>query len=508
MAPLFICTGIYTGIPPRCQAPVRLFWVWAFCLFIAGAYVAEASPTPFNEKAIVVYKKELSQNTSQDAHAVAAEWIQAKFEPNRFMAVADLAFYQKDVSLARQLISSVSSETLNAAMAEYTGYLFKGIYEAIRGNEQKAESYFDSLTRSPFRLLVSRGYYFQGEMVYQRLKTPEKSTQDLERMHYFFKKAIEYNSDHVPSYFGIARRYIYEQKWDMAINQLKLALQIDGDDVLSLYNLGLILAEKKLWDEAYLYLERALKLHPQDTALMREYIPVAFRSRNEEQAQQILQKLLDDPTTQAPSVMPLVELVLFNQIERDFNAGQIQKALDKYLALENRFPKVPEIHIRIGMCYRAMGTAYNDKAMTYFGNFIRQRPEDYRGFFEAGVLEFERGDPTRAARHFLRALASHPQDGGNIWLWLYKSLDGAKLNEDALFVLSKAEEQPYLELHYRDIIRTHKTGVETKLKLNAAIMRGLTFSVIDTHLQEKMIASAGSSVLDTSSKYTAPKTHQ
>jgi tetratricopeptide (TPR) repeat protein len=445
-------------------------------LFFGGGLL-QGAVYNLNESSIQIHKQKLNALDSVEAVKQAALWLQGEFNPEQWIAISDLAFIQKNQSLATQL-----SKDLPSVAPLHLSYLMKGIYQAVIGDSEQASLNFDSTTRASDRLVVSRGFYYQGELIYQSLKTPQKASRDLERMHYFFKKALEFNPEHAPSYFGIARRYIHQEKWELATKQLELTLKADADDVLARYNLGIILAQKKDWDNAFTHLMHAHVLKPDDNDIAKELVMTAFYGGRESIAQGILGNLIKDKRLKQDEIFPIVKIVLFKKIEQTYRVGQFKKALEQYQELEKRFPEIAEIKVRIGICYRDLSDFRS--AGRYLKSYIEKKPQDPIGYFEMGVLTYKQNHKNMAARQFLKALALSPRDRGNIWLWVYKTLKELNLQKEALFVLGKADAHPFLDIEYRDIVTIQKQKMEKALKFSSQSIQGITFSSIENLLRQ------------------------
>jgi tetratricopeptide (TPR) repeat protein len=403
--------------------------------------------------------------------------VQGVYDLNTWLSASEVAFHTADENLARMMIDG-----LGQGLSEGEGYLYKGVYARCQGNTEMASQYLEISTRSENKTVRSRAFYFLGELTYLNLKGVEQDSKELERGHYFFQKSIDMDAKYAPAYFGIARRYIHQQSWDKAQEYLRMALKHDPEDFFSLFNLGLILAAKKQWVQAFSHLQAAYGVRPQDLQVQKELIQVADRVGEKQLAMEVLSRYLDNPRVTGEEAMPLVSQVLFSKIEQDFYAGQVKQALDQYQVLEKRFPQVPEIGIRIGMCYRELGESFYSQAEGYFRSYMARRPDDPDGHFEMGVLAYRKRALTEAARYFVQALRLSPRERGNIWLWLAMVLEALEMKEETFYVLEKAEAQPAVENQYRELIQQKISEYEKHHRLFRGSSRDLTFEWIERKL--------------------------
>lgn len=224
--------------------------------------------------------------------------------------------------------------------------------------------------------------YYQAGI--QNLKT-KKVDAAIEQL----RVAIEMNPEYAEAYRYLGLAYGQKNAWQEAGQVLQKAIALQPDDVLSLKNLGVAHLQQKRFAEAEQILQQALQYAPNDQKVQ-SYLEMAARGK--EHTQQASSGGAASPSSKKKTsskntaATPAQEDHVPSAVQRD----PVQDLLDK------------------GVDFLENGQ-YN-KAIETFQEVVRITPQSSEGYFGLGMVYENRKDWPKATEMYQRAAALNPDD--------------------------------------------------------------------------------------------------
>ncbi len=206
--------------------------------------------------------------------------------------------------------------------------------------------------------------------------------------------------------YEAGRRLMAEGRYEEAIDQFTVALELSRDNLQYLQALALALVSASRTSEAETYLSELIRSDPANGVanlmLARIY---AGRGATEE-ATGYYQRAIyglwpDDPSGRRLEVR--FELVEYLQ-----KVGETTEMVAELLRLVDEMPQDPALHKRAGRLFFAAG-AY-DRAAEAFRRVVGSHRRDAEAWAALGDAEFERGDYVAARAAYQQALRYRPDD--------------------------------------------------------------------------------------------------
>ncbi len=199
-----------------------------------------------------------------------------------------------------------------------------------------------------------------------------------------------------------------------AVAAYRRSLAIDDTFAMAHRGLGMVLLSIGDIDAAVVHLERAAAAMPSDgvsaSALAQAYgrarrteqaTAVAARARNLERIARIPDVFRDEVAYFGTSAA-----LCSARAARLIVSGQIERAIEQLLIVEETRPDDPYIQIRLGMCFMQLGRS--TEAMSRFSKAIEIKPDFAEPYVEMGRLRSAAGDLQGALAAYERALAIDP----------------------------------------------------------------------------------------------------
>jgi len=146
-------------------------------------------------------------------------------------------------------------------------------------------------------------------------------------------------------------------------------------------------------------MRQAMERDPEALYVRRELATLYIQNKQEAQALELLQAILQD----APD--DIASLLLTGRLYQTRN--ELEKAKTAYSAVLNLDPGNKNIYLLLGNLY--MQDAQWDEAFGVFEKMTANFPDAYAGFFFMGKIHKERGDLKQAEEAFLQSLSIEPQ---------------------------------------------------------------------------------------------------
>ncbi|KAJ1528259.1 hypothetical protein HK096_010047, partial [Nowakowskiella sp. JEL0078] len=119
------------------------------------------------------------------------------------------------------------------------------------------------------------------------------STEEYEKAHNHFCKAIAIDQRHHNAIFGLGHLYFQQEKWKVAETQFRKALKLNPRNPVFLSQLGLTMQKLGRFDEALEFFDRASACSPEKVTFLFRKADCLVLMKRDEDAQKILEHLTE-----------------------------------------------------------------------------------------------------------------------------------------------------------------------------------------------------------------------
>lgn len=225
-----------------------------------------------------------------------------------------------------------------------------------------------------------------------------------------YKQAILSDPNNVNTYISLARAEIFNQKYEDAKNDAANALLLNNNNASAHATLGWAHIFLGDYLAAEASLDRAIELDPNNAqahAYMAELLVLqndagigALDTIDKAIAESKLAIGLGDNTMEAHRARGLVYYYTGNQ----------QEAVDEFLKAISISPNIPDLHINLGIAYRALEVPELDKAVDEFTTANSLNPTDPMPDLYIARIYANIGEYTKAIQYAEQATQDAPSD--------------------------------------------------------------------------------------------------
>ncbi len=277
------------------------------------------------------------------------------------------------------------------------------IHKAIAINNTSAQ-YFCSLGLAFDRL----GNIQQAEEAYQQA---EKMRPDVFQVHFdfgcflkqhqrhgeainYFKKSIELNQRHIPSYMNIVSTLLSSGKIQQAEVYIKKANQLQPEQPQLLNNLANILMEHEQYSQALEWLERAQLIEKDNVQIEMTYGQLNYLLENKNKAEETFRKILKLDSENYLALSLLANCLIDK--EQYIEAEQL---LAKSIRLN---PDDLGSHLHLGKLLTLTGE--NKVALKVYRKALSKHPNSAAIFYAMGVVHTQLGNFDESRIEYIKAL--------------------------------------------------------------------------------------------------------
>lgn len=218
-----------------------------------------------------------------------------------------------------------------------------------------------------------------------------------------FHRALELDPERGDTHLHLGLCWYELERFDQSVKCYRTALEHDSKDPDIHYNLGNVCYEKGVQDPSYFqealdHYKKASKLDPEDLKSQNNIADCYLRLDELKKARRQIKKVLDENPDYLPAHCTLGEIysregnpeAAVGEFEMvlalDSKEGSIlhkyasQHLIEELTELAAKRPNDPELRLRLGRAYKALGQAYNDVA-----------------YFQKSISEFQRAGGSGAS---------------------------------------------------------------------------------------------------------------
>jgi putative PEP-CTERM system TPR-repeat lipoprotein len=336
---------------------------------------------------------------------------------------------------------------LNPAIAD--AYIKKGAFSLLSGDAQKAEKEFITAVNVAPDVLSSRivlaKYYLRSSrfqdarkilneglkgnandaFLYNMIGASHLGDKDLEKARQSFEKAVSSNSKFFLPYFNLAILYLNKGEMEMAVNEYRKVLDIEGTNITALLSLARILEEENKDSESLSYYTRA-----KEQGKPIAYISLAGYYQRKNDTGQAIQVLKEALNVDPRNVQVKEMLGLLNVADKNY-----KEALSVYKDLKDNSPEAGTAGM--AKTYVAMGDY--DNAITELRGLSSREPNKREIRREIVNLYIRKKDFIAAERAAKEIISLRP-DSESGYQTLALVYTEEKQYQNAINSLKKAQE--------------------------------------------------------------------